>query len=71
VDDPSPDRARGGELTSPISRGFTGRRRPTVDIHCVTKWSKFDTHWKGVSVDTLLESVGTEAEYVTAFSDGG
>ena len=44
---------------------------PTVDIHCVTKWSKFDTHWKGVSVDTLLESVGTEAEYVTAFSDGG
>jgi hypothetical protein len=37
----------------------------------VTKWSKFDTHWKGVSVDTLLESVGTEAEYVTAFSDGG
>ena len=28
---------------------------PTVDIHCVTKWSKFDTAWKGVSVDTLLE----------------
>ena len=27
----------------------------TVDIHCVTKWSKFDTKWKGVSVDTLLE----------------
>ncbi|HUA44951.1 MAG TPA: sulfite oxidase-like oxidoreductase [Solirubrobacteraceae bacterium] len=44
---------------------------PSVDIHCVTKWSKFDTQWKGVSVDTLLESVGTEAEYVTAFSDGG
>ena len=44
---------------------------PTVDIHCVTKWSKFDTHWKGVSVDVLLEPVGTEAAYVTAFSDGG
>jgi DMSO/TMAO reductase YedYZ molybdopterin-dependent catalytic subunit len=44
---------------------------PTVDIHCVTKWSKFDTRWKGVSVDTLLEGVGTEAGYVTAFSDGG
>jgi DMSO/TMAO reductase YedYZ molybdopterin-dependent catalytic subunit len=27
----------------------------TVDIHCVTKWSKLDTSWKGVSVDTLLE----------------
>jgi DMSO/TMAO reductase YedYZ molybdopterin-dependent catalytic subunit len=24
----------------------------TVDIHCVTKWSKLDTRWKGVSVDT-------------------
>jgi DMSO/TMAO reductase YedYZ molybdopterin-dependent catalytic subunit len=44
---------------------------PTVDIHCVTKWSKLDTNWKGVSVDRLLENVGTEAEYVTAFSDGG
>jgi len=27
----------------------------TVDIHCVTKWSKLDTRWKGVSVDVLLE----------------
>src|SRR5688572_27831402 len=27
---------------------------PTVDIHCVTKWSKFDTKWAGVSVDALL-----------------
>src|SRR4051794_40049375 len=29
----------------------------TVDIHCVTKWSKFDTTWTGVSVDTPLEAV--------------
>ena len=43
----------------------------TVDIHCVTKWSKLDTSWKGVSVDMLLEQVQTEAEYVTAWSDGG
>jgi DMSO/TMAO reductase YedYZ molybdopterin-dependent catalytic subunit len=42
----------------------------TVDIHCVTKWSKLDTAWTGVSVDTLLESVATEAEYVTAWCDG-
>ena len=27
----------------------------TVDIHCVTKWSKLDTTWTGVSVDTLLD----------------
>jgi DMSO/TMAO reductase YedYZ molybdopterin-dependent catalytic subunit len=43
----------------------------TVDIHCVTKWSKLDTTWTGVSVDTLLEGVETAGEYVLAFSDGG
>ena len=42
----------------------------TVDIHCVTKWSKLDTSWTGVSVDTLLDGVVTEADYVTAWSDG-
>jgi DMSO/TMAO reductase YedYZ molybdopterin-dependent catalytic subunit len=41
------------------------------DIHCVTKWSKFDMDWKGVSVDVLLENVETSAEYLMAFSDGG
>jgi len=45
--------------------------RLTRDIHCVTKWTKLDTTWEGVSVDTLLEGVATEAEYVTAFCDGG
>jgi hypothetical protein len=43
----------------------------TQDIHCVTGWSKLDTVWEGVSVDTLLEGVETSAEYVMAFSDGG
>jgi DMSO/TMAO reductase YedYZ molybdopterin-dependent catalytic subunit len=43
----------------------------TRDIHCVTKWSKFDTVWEGVSVDTLLEGVETAAEYMMAFCDGG
>ena len=44
-----------------------------VDIHCVTKWSKFDTRWTGVSVDTLFEHVERDpaARYVTAWSDGG
>src|SRR3954447_21595090 len=42
----------------------------TVDIHCVTKWSKLDTSWTGVSVDTLLEAVDTEAEHVTVWCDG-
>jgi DMSO/TMAO reductase YedYZ molybdopterin-dependent catalytic subunit len=43
----------------------------TVDIHCVTKWSKLDTTWTGVSVDTLLGGVETGAGYVTAWCDGG
>jgi DMSO/TMAO reductase YedYZ molybdopterin-dependent catalytic subunit len=43
----------------------------TVDIHCVTKWSKLDTTWDGVSVDTLLRGVETEAAFVTAVCDGG
>jgi DMSO/TMAO reductase YedYZ molybdopterin-dependent catalytic subunit len=43
----------------------------TVDIHCVTKWSKLDTSWQGVRVDTLLEGVETSAEYAVAFCDGG
>ncbi len=42
----------------------------TVDIHCVTKWSKLGTHWTGVSVDTLFEGVDTGAEYVLAFAEG-
>ena len=45
--------------------------RITVDIHCVTKWSKLDTSWTGVSLDTLLDGVDTSAAYVLAFSDGG
>jgi DMSO/TMAO reductase YedYZ molybdopterin-dependent catalytic subunit len=43
----------------------------TRDIHCVTKWSKFDTSWTGVSLDTLLEGVAPVGDYVTAYSDGG
>jgi DMSO/TMAO reductase YedYZ molybdopterin-dependent catalytic subunit len=44
---------------------------PTVDIHCVTKWSKLGTTWKGVSVDTLLAGVNTDAAFVSAWCDGG
>jgi DMSO/TMAO reductase YedYZ molybdopterin-dependent catalytic subunit len=43
----------------------------TADIHCVTKWSKLDTVWRGVPVATLLDGVETSAEYATAWSDGG
>lgn len=43
------------------------------DIHCVTTWSKFDTTFTGVSVDTLLAAAGPlpEAAYVMAHSTTG
>ncbi|MEU9020494.1 sulfite oxidase-like oxidoreductase [Actinomadura sp. NPDC048394] len=44
---------------------------PTVDIHCVTKWSKLGTTWTGVSLDTLLADVETTADYALARSYGG
>ena len=31
------------------------RKRITVDIHCVTRWSKLDTAWEGVAIQTILE----------------
>jgi len=46
----------------------------TTDIHCVTKWSKFDTVWEGVTFDALLVAAGLErapARYVMAYCDGG
>jgi DMSO/TMAO reductase YedYZ molybdopterin-dependent catalytic subunit len=43
----------------------------TADIHCVTRWSKLGTAWRGVPVPALLDQVGHDAPYVLAFSDGG
>ena len=43
----------------------------TVDIHCVTKWSKFDTEWEGVSLDTLLDGVEHSGSFLIAHCDGG
>jgi DMSO/TMAO reductase YedYZ molybdopterin-dependent catalytic subunit len=42
-----------------------------TDIHCVTRWSKFGTNWRGVSLDTLFAGVETSDEYVMAHSYGG
>ena len=43
----------------------------TVDIHCVTSWSKLGTGWEGVSVDTLLEEVEVLGAYSMIHSYGG
>ena len=45
-----------------------------TDIHCVTKWSKLDTVWQGVTFDDLLAAAAVNeppALYVMAHSDGG
>jgi DMSO/TMAO reductase YedYZ molybdopterin-dependent catalytic subunit len=48
-------------------------REWVVDISCVTKWTKLDMRWRGVSVDTLLESVDLDpkAAFAIASCDGG
>ena len=44
-----------------------------VDISCVTKWTKLDMKWQGVSVDTLIQAVQLDprAAFITAYSYGG
>lgn len=43
----------------------------TVDIHCVTHWTKLDMDWRGVSLDKVFENIDTGADYVMAHSYGG
>lgn len=53
------------------------RTRPAVqltrDIHCVTKWSKFDTHWTGVRIRDLVEAAGLQpgATHLVAHAEYG
>ena len=42
-----------------------------TDIHCVTRWSKLGTSWRGVSLDTLFAGIETEYDYVMEYSYGG
>jgi DMSO/TMAO reductase YedYZ molybdopterin-dependent catalytic subunit len=46
-------------------------REVTVDIHCVTRWSKLGTTWEGVDLDTLFAGVDTTADYALVHSYGG
>jgi DMSO/TMAO reductase YedYZ molybdopterin-dependent catalytic subunit len=43
----------------------------TVDLHCVTHWSKLATTWEGVSLDTLLDGLETSAGFALVTSYGG
>ena len=45
-----------------------------VDIHCVTKWSKFDTNWRGVTIEDVLTAAGLSdppQAFTMAYCDGG
>jgi DMSO/TMAO reductase YedYZ molybdopterin-dependent catalytic subunit len=42
-----------------------------TDIHCVTRWSKLGTSWRGVSLDTLFAEIDTTDEYTMVHSYGG
>ena len=66
-------RAGGGTLKSWTWQEFRAlpAETVTVDIHCVTSWSKLGTVWRGVAVRTLLDQVEHDAPYVLAFCDGG
>jgi DMSO/TMAO reductase YedYZ molybdopterin-dependent catalytic subunit len=68
--------AIGGEVDAPVSWTWDELRAlpsetVTVDVHCVTKWSKLGTSWTGVALDTLLDGVATAADYALAYCDGG
>jgi DMSO/TMAO reductase YedYZ molybdopterin-dependent catalytic subunit len=43
----------------------------TVDIHCVTHWTKLDMDWRGVPLDAIFENLETSADYVMVHRHGG
>jgi len=50
-----------GEVETPLRLTWAEfeqlpRTRLKMDIHCVTRWSKFDTEWEGVSVISLIDA---------------
>jgi DMSO/TMAO reductase YedYZ molybdopterin-dependent catalytic subunit len=43
----------------------------TTDLHCVTRWSKLGTRWRGVSMEAMLSTVESDAPYAMVHSYGG
>jgi DMSO/TMAO reductase YedYZ molybdopterin-dependent catalytic subunit len=67
-----------GLVDSPIRLTWTEfkalpRKTLHTDIHCVTRWTKLDTNWEGVAIQTILETAGVQraAEFVLAHSEQG
>lgn len=67
-----------GEIEKPMTWNWDEflalpRKTIEVDIHCVTKWSMFDTTWTGVDMQQLADIIGVKAsaKHVIAHCDGG
>ena len=69
-----------GEVEEPLKLSWQQfnqlpRRKVHMDIHCVTKWSKFDTDWEGVSVTDLIShgllKLKPSAKYVIQHAEYG
>lgn len=49
-----------GEVEVPLTLSWAEfqqlpRKSFTYDLHCVTRWSKFDTHWEGITIQSLID----------------
>lgn len=69
-----------GEVENPLSLQWEQfqqlpRSKVKMDLHCVTRWSKFDTEWEGVSVRTLVDQglirLKPSARYVLQIAEYG
>ena len=67
-----------GEVDNPYTLtweelGSLPRKRQTVDIHCVTRWSKLDTDWEGAPIGAILEmaQVRPSARFAIAHCEAG
>lgn len=69
-----------GEIEKPFQLNWEEfnklpRTQLTMDIHCVTRWSKFDTLWEGVSVRTLVDQgllkINPQAKFVIEHAEYG
>ena len=67
-----------GEVDNPITLTWDQfkalpRKSVHTDIHCVTRWTKLDTDWKGVAIQEILKlaQVRPNATHVVAHSEQG
>ena len=67
-----------GLVKNPVSWSFEEmaslpRTKMLCDIHCVTKWSKFDTRWEGIPVTEVLShlEIQPQATHVLVLAEHG